>query len=335
MPGSGWPDATSGVDAQPARSDTGAAPDAASTIDSGSTLDAATLDAGAVSDAAAGDAAIVADAASADASAADASSADASAADASSADAGSALDAGADPTVAIHVRATTAVFPHADNLAGQTPALTRGGVRSLQLMNRRNDPNAVTLFDVGDNSIEVSYDHGADTLVATVAAAGLTPGRYTLARMVQNWSRYRIDAAYHDLSGNHRGELENVIVMSDGTNLDGTMRDGGYYESTFTSAGASNTTTGDNFVIPVLSTTAGAGAVVENGHWAVYFVVDVEIPANPTQSYEVDCLVNMHESFRWTDTIGVGHAMGVFDFGAIYFEPVVRFGGNDFELTIR
>lgn len=297
--------------------------DASTGVDAGSTVDAGgILDAGTSTAADAGPA-------GADASAAiDAGSA--------SADAGSAgPDAGVTVRATVRIRATTQVFPHADNLAGQTPMFTRAGVRSLQLLTDRNDTAPVVLFDHGAQGIEVSYDDGADTVVAELDAATLPPGRYTIARMAQNWGRYKIEAAMHDLAGTHRGELENLIVMSDGSEVGGGLHDGGYYESTFTSAGAVSTTTGDNFVVPVFSTTAGASAVLENGQWAVYFQVDVQIPAAPTQSYDIDCLVNMHESFRWTDTIGIGHALGVFDFGSIYFEPVVRFGGNRFDLTIR
>ena len=129
------------------------------------------------------------------------------------ADAGTAVDVGGQVEDAgqivratVRIRATTQIFPHADNLAGQTPSLARAGVRSLHLLRNRNDPNPITLLSQGAAAVEVSYDDAADTVVAEVDHAVLTPGRYTVARMVQDWSRYRIEAAFHDRAGTHRGE---------------------------------------------------------------------------------------------------------------------------------
>lgn len=308
-----------GSDALP-RFDAAAASDA--TPSDATPSDTSTVDAGAM------------DAGTADSQVADASLVDTAVGDATIADA-VAQDSGMPPQVSIRVRATTVTFAHSDNLSGQTALLTMGSVRSLSLLTSPNDANPVVLFDHGATGVEVSYDHGGDTIVGQRPHSALTPGRYTIARMVQNWSRYRVNARWHDLSGSHDGELENLIVMSDGSDLNGTIRDGGYYESMFMSSTANNTTSGSNFIVPVFSTTAGARAVVEGGVWAVYFPIDVEIPAAPAADYEVDCLVNMYEAFRWTDIIGIGHGSDVFDFGATYWEPVLRFGGNDFELTIR
>jgi hypothetical protein len=41
----------------------------------------------------------------------------------------------------------------------------------------------------------------------------------------------------------------------------------------------------------------------------------------------------MNESFRWLDTVADRWSAGIYDFSADGHERVVRFGGNDFQLT--
>jgi len=260
--------------------------------------------------------------------------------DASVADSG--LDAGADggpdtgsPRLSVRILGTTAPFGHTDGLSGQTAIHASGGVRSLSLLRAMDDPAPVTLFDHGSAVVETGYDDGDDTVVATVALPEGLSGTFTVARLVQGYSRYEIDAAAHDGLTVEAGTMDNVLVMGDATMLDGTLRDAGYFEFSFTGPTVSFADAGNDWPIPLYSTTAGATAVVEDGQWAVYFPIVLDIPADPAPSSELVITVNMDDAFRWTDLLLLGYERGVFDITRISFEPVLRFGGNSFAAEWR
>ena len=242
------------------------------------------------------------------------------------------VDASDPAGITVRVRATTEAFPHADGLSGMTPRKAGGGVRSLQLLRMDGDPAPVTLFDLGATSAEVGYSDGDDTKVTVVDPQRFEIGTYTMARMVQSHSRYEVDATFHDASGATRGWLDNLQVLSDGTRVDGALRDAGYYRYVFHFGGQEQETTGDDAFIAPFSFTAGARAVVENGEWAVYFPIDLEITAPPEIGSKLVLVINMNESFRWVDSASPGYVDGEFDFTSDSFEHVERFGGNRFEL---
>ena len=238
-----------------------------------------------------------------------------------------------DDGVRLRMRATTAAFVHDDGLQGMTVIAARGGVRSLQLLEDSFDPSPVTLIEYGVDSVEVSYDDGADSELGVVDRARFESGHYTLARLVQAYSRYDIDATRHELSSRAHGRLDSVMVMSDASRVDGVMRDAGHYHSVFHHDGDDISTTMENLPIAPYSFTDGAYAVVEEGEWAVYFPIDLTIAQPPVAGTELVITVNMNDSFRWVDSIALGWDAGVYDFSADYFETVVRFGGNRFDLS--
>lgn len=249
--------------------------------------------------------------------------------------AGGAGGAPGDPEVTVRITANTDPFPHADGLAGQTAIAASGGVRSLMLYKDASDLEPLVVFDHGANVVEVGYDDLSETEVAVVPTSTLVGGTYTIARMSQSYSRYQIAATLHPLNGAPvAGELDNLLVMSDGTMVDGQMRDAGYYEFAFLGGGDSFDTTGEDFPIPIYSFTAGASAVHEQGEWAVYFPVNVELPDDPTLDVELRIDVNLDHAFRWTDLLLLGYELDVFDITEISYEPVIRFGGNHFEMTV-
>lgn len=236
----------------------------------------------------------------------------------------------------VRLRATDAQFNHVDGLSGLTPLSASGGIRSLSLLRDQNDIHPAVLFDSGQTATEASFSDGGDTLVGAIPIGDVPPGKYTIARMVQAFSRYSIPATMHDASASTPGELHNLVVMSDSTLVDGGLRDAGYYHYEFTAAGQQPTTfEGDDAIVPAYSTTAGAFAVVEGGQWAVYFPVNLDWSSGLSSPLELVITVNMFESFRWTDVVAPGYLPGVFDFTAVSYEPVVRFGGNEFVSTVE
>ncbi len=253
---------------------------------------------------------------------------------AESADPQEAGESGLDPAdgVAIHIQATTADFPHADGLSSMTAHTAGGAIRSLSLLSDRSDPAPLKLFDYGANSAKVSYDDGADTEVAVVAVDTFASGHYKLARLVQAYSLYDIDATHHDSGVSTPGRLESLMVMSDGTLIDGKLHNSGHYDWRFRIAGGDESGTMENVEIADVSFTAGAYALLEDGEWAVYFPIDLTFDDVPSAGTRLNILVNMNESFRWVDTVAAGWEAGVYDFSPTVYETVVRFGGNDFQL---
>ena len=61
------------------------------------------------------------------------------------------------------------------------------------------------------------------------------------------------------------------------------------------------------------------------------------LAVTPDVASDIDIVleVNMHESFRWQDQEELGFAAGVFDTVPTAFEPVMRFGANEFALSLE
>ena len=243
-------------------------------------------------------------------------------------------------SVSVKVRANTDLFQHIDGISGQTPLFSYAGVRSLRFLRDPDDQAPLTLFDHNLNSevsdfIEAGYNDGDETVVATFPAGDLIAGRYTMARMVQTYSRYQVAVINHVWAEVIPGILTNLQVMSDNTLIDGELRNAGYYESVFEDTdGNESFYSGDDWEVPLFSFTSGSYAVIENGEWAFYFPIDVEF----SEELEIAAIiinVNMFESFRWRDQLIPGYEDGAFDITPISYEPVERFGGNLFEVSVE
>jgi hypothetical protein len=242
-----------------------------------------------------------------------------------------------DPTkLAVRIRANVAAFAHTDGISGQTAQRVRSGIRSLRLYRDKNDSSPVELFNFGPNPVEVGYSDGDNTLVAQIDPSKVPQGTYTFVRMVQTHSRFRINGTFHDAGKSMPGVFDDLWVMTDGTMVDGTLRNAGHYVFAFeSSAGDKKQFTGDDALVPGYSTTSGAVGVVEAGEWAVWFPAQVVIPAQFSNGSALTIDVNMFESFRWTDLPGEGFLPGVFDATALSYELVQRFGGNEFVTTFK
>jgi hypothetical protein len=248
---------------------------------------------------------------------------------------GGAGGGGTGPNVEIRMRSSTAPFPHTDELSGQTPTAHSSGLRSLTLFRSKSDPSPFVVFDLGENPVEVDYADGADTLAYTARASDLPEATFTVARVVHTHVRYRVAATMHAMGLVVPGFFDNVQVMSDGTLLDGQLRDAGYFEYTFEGGGQSFPASGDDAPVPEYTSSGGFEVVRENGEWAYYFPVSLVVTPNITEDVQVVLSVNMHESYRWQDQTSPGYMSGVFDVTPTSFEPVLQFGANSFALTIE
>ncbi len=145
--------------------------------------------------------------------------------------------------VAVRIGATTESYPHADGLSAQTARNVSGGISSLVLFRDADDLAPLVLF-ASEIPVEVGYDDGDDTVLVELEPAELPAGTFTLGRIVQDYSRFTIDATRHEDAEEVAGELEVVQVMSDDTVLDGELRQAGYYEHLFRADGTESAYTG-------------------------------------------------------------------------------------------
>jgi hypothetical protein len=248
---------------------------------------------------------------------------------------GSTGEGGAVPEITIRFRANTDAFVHSDGLSGQTPLAHSGGLRKLELYKDAGDPNPLTVFDFGQDFVVVGFNDGDDTAVHTLPASSLPAGLYTVARAVYSHVRYRVAATMHVGGQALPGEFDNLQVLSDGTTIDGQARNHGYYEYVFSTGGTEFPISGTNAPVPQWSETGGFSAKLEEGEWGYTFPVELLLTPEVTSDIDIVLEVNMHESFRWQDQDDPGFAAGVFDTVPTAFEPVMRFGANDFALTLE
>ncbi len=248
------------------------------------------------------------------------------------ADAG--VDAAADaageaPRILIHIRAEASDFAHADGFSGQTPAAHVNGIRSFHLLQGRDDAAPQLVFDHGMSFVEASYDDGADTVVGVAPHADLEPGHYDYGRVVLSHLRYQVDATMHANGLHFAGVFDNVQVLSDGTELDGEVRERGWFRYVFEAAGQRFPREGVGGV-PIPTAPAGAPieTVLEDGQLALYFPVDIDLAADVPADVHQVIEFNVHESFRWEDEDGDRYEEGIFDTTPAGYEPVRRFGAN-------
>jgi len=239
------------------------------------------------------------------------------------------------PAITIHLRANAAFFEHTDGLSGQTPIAHSAGMRKFTLYRDASDPEPVTIFDMGEDHVEVGFNDGDDTVVFVADAAAVPNATYTLARVVYGHVRYRVASTLHNGGLNLSGEFDNMQVLSDGSRVDGELRDSGYYEYVFEAAGMEFPTSGTGAAVPEYSVAGGFSVKFEEGEWAYYFPVNLPVTADLTEDIDVVMQVNMFESFRWVDQDEPEFAAGVFDTTATTFEPVLRFGANQFDVLVE
>jgi hypothetical protein len=236
--------------------------------------------------------------------------------------------------VAIHMRATTEPVAHDDSLSGQTPIEHRSGIRKFSLLKDASDTSPFTVFDFGEKWVEVGFNDGDDTLIYETPAASLPQGTYTLARVVHSHVRYRVKATMHYSGFAVPGEFDNMQVLSDGTLIDGALRDHGYFEYAFKAGAMEFPLTGDDAPSPEFES-GGFYVKFEDGEWASYFPVNLPLTPSVASDVRVVLLVNMHESFRWEDQAEQNYKPKVFDTTPSVFEPVKKFGPSSFTVLLE
>lgn len=259
-------------------------------------------------------------------------------------DAGPTADAAADvapdghdsgePTVTIHLRASTKPIAHLDGWSGQTPKKQLIGIRALTLGTSASDPNAWTVFDLAAGFIEAPLDDAADTVLAKIPASSLRAGTYVYAKAWVTHVRYEVDAVVHALGASVPGTFKNLQVLSDGTNVDGAVRASGFYSFSFVAGGQTyGPTTGSGGPLPQ-SSGNGITLTVDAGKASYGFPIALPV-TTPSGDVDIYLDANTHDDFRWEDTAGADHAAKVFDVDPPQtFEPVKQFGANALALSV-
>ncbi len=246
-------------------------------------------------------------------------------------------DMGADegPSISFYIRTSTAPFPHADGLSGQTARAAFQGIRSFTLLRDADDPEPLVVLDLGDAPVEAGYNDGNTTLVGSTRLSALRPGHYTLGRNVVTHSRYRVDAVMHAAGLVLPGEFDNVQVLTADTRVDGVPRAQGWFRYVFRTAGREFPLEGEGAPLPTEPTSGGFRLVVRDGEAFYDYPIDVTIPELPAQAADLSVVldVNMDHAFRWEDQAQPGYVPLVFDSSPAGSEPVRRFGANRLGIT--
>lgn len=238
------------------------------------------------------------------------------------------------PKVTIRLASSTAPFPHADGLSGQTTRQTKQGVRRFRLLRSQNDPSPVVVFDHGSGFVEAGYDDGDDTVLGVGALANVPPATYTIAQMFVTHSRFTVASTMH-YGGAYPGDFVCVQALSDGTTLEGSVRSRGWYRYIFTTNGQSFPQEGANAPLPTQAETGGFTMKTDGGETYYELLTNLVIPPGITTDVTVVVHVNMNEAFRWEDQPLPGYVNGVYDTTPVSFEPVRRYGANSFTLSLE
>jgi hypothetical protein len=252
----------------------------------------------------------------------------------SSPDAANAADRANQGSVTIHLKATTAAFPHSDGLSGQTPSDQRLAIRSLSLGSSADDPAPWIVFDLGTKAVLAGVNDGDDTVIATVPASAVKPGSYAYAKVGVAYVQYSVAATVHTDGLSVPGTFHNVEVLSNDTVIDGSSYAAGH--STFTFVVGSQTYGPVTEMLAPVPMSAGLGITlsVVDGQAAYGFPMSLDV-APPDGETALTMLANTNEDFRWMDQNKTGYAPGVFDVSPpTSFEPVEQFGANSLTLSV-
>lgn len=220
--------------------------------------------------------------------------------------------------------------------AGQTPSDQRIGFLGLRL---KKDAGDASPLDVADFSapVDVGYNDGDETVVAKVPARSLAAGHYTVAEVPIAYVRFMIGGTYHDSGASVPGTFADVISMANGTVIDGSTHDEGWWKSSFSSTAGTTlgVLAGEN---AVFGQPGGAsGIVLDTSQSPSKYVFSTSLDVDPTIDHDVKVVftVNTFEDFRWQDASGPGYANGVFDVSGSSFETVTQLGANSIATTIE
>jgi hypothetical protein len=220
--------------------------------------------------------------------------------------------------------------------SGETPADQRIGFLGLQLLQNTNDPSPLVVANLSA-PVDVGYNDGDDTVIATVPAKNLRAGHFTVAHVPIAYVRFTVAGTFHSTEIAVPGDFSDVIAMANGAMIDGTSRDQGFWETAFSSDGGTTygMQTGEHAVIAQPG--ASSGIALDNANSPSKYVFSTDLDVDPTIDHDVRVVfhVNTYQDFRWQDSNAAGYTNGVFDVSSSGFETVTQLGANSISTTIE
>jgi hypothetical protein len=244
------------------------------------------------------------------------------------------------PRVTITMHGSTLPFAHEDGFSGETPRKQIVAVKSLYLFRSPTDTNPVKVFDHGGKAIEVELVSGKSVELAKVAAKSLPAGVFTMAKSGVSYVKYAVDARMHSgtVYGAIDGYYDNVQALSDGAVIDGVTKKKGDFKYSFiaNATGASiGALEGENAPTPVATTSGGISMDMSGPETFYVFPINMAVDPNVPTDQLVEFELNVEKSFRWADQTSPGYTAGTYDTTPTQFEPVMAFGANAFNLTVK
>ena len=242
------------------------------------------------------------------------------------------------PMVEVRLRATQTKVDVAAGTAGQTPITQSLAIVSLLLYTGPTDTTPLVVFDAKAttaNGVECSVSDKADTAIAKVPIASLKSGKYVRARIGVAWVKWKVNGRAHVGGLKFDGTYETVQVLSKGASIEGSVRDPGYFKTTFVTAGQAPVSNEGTQALPI-PPQSGIVKFVNEGSQAFYeFPVDLTVDLGVTKDLASVFEVNTYENYRWTDQEIAGYEPGVWDTSGTTYEPVVSFGVNSAKLSFE
>jgi hypothetical protein len=257
---------------------------------------------------------------------------DSAATDGQSSQDGSLPDGSSGYKLDIYVEGDSTPKTFTDGYSGQTPTNYYMGVSRFDLMTSENDTSPVTVFDHGEDYVEV--DMSQNTLVGSADLADLPFDFYTHGRVLLKMTRFDVETTVHTTMPPAQvpGTVTVVAALSDAI-IDNEQRSQDWVEYTFNVMGGI-TTTGS---LPELPSTGGGTVVKQNGElWLVFALQSgLTISPLPTQDHTATITYEIYESFRWEDQQQANYTEGVFDAQAEgTTEPVMNFGATGYSISV-
>jgi hypothetical protein len=220
--------------------------------------------------------------------------------------------------------------------AGETPSDQRIGFLGLRLLENTGDTSPLVVANLSA-PVDVGYNDGDDTVIATVPAKNLRAGHFTVAQVPIAYVRFTVGGTFHTGEVAAPGNFSDVIAMANGASIDGTTRDQGFWETAFSGAGGTTygMQTGEHAAIAQPGASSGIALDTSRSPSQYVFATNLEVDPNLDHDVRVVFHVNTYQDFRWRDQSAPGYASGVFDVSASGFETVTQLGANSISTTFE
>jgi hypothetical protein len=222
------------------------------------------------------------------------------------------------------------------NSSGETPTDQRIGFLGLRLLENAGDSSPLVVANLSA-PVDVSYNDGDDTIVATVPAKNLRAGHFTVAQVPIAYVRFTVGGTFHSGAAALAGDFSDVIAMANSTMIDGASQNQGFWETAFSSTGGVTygAQSGEHAVIAQPGATSGIALDTSSSPSQYVFTTSLDVDPNLDHDVRVVFHVNTYEDFRWQDQTATGYAPGVFDVSSAGFETVTQLGANSISTTLE